>query len=279
MKIFHRFFIPSPPMASSTISSTPFIKKKEIGLSSSFSSPNCTQKWRKRGSKVVMSVMAPVQPQRAPSTSGSVKHAMTMTEKILARASERSKLDPGENVWVNVDVLLTHDVCGPGTIGIFKNEFGHNAKVWDREKIVIIPDHYIFTIDERANRNVDILRDFCMEQNIKYFYDIKDLLKFKIWLTQIIKVYVILLLPKKAIVDRGRIQRLLGNKGLVFEPKPNATNNPLPGHANPAAAVNVITIGDPNFDPLTLICALEPTFERLGQILLKKKKIQTVKMF
>ncbi|KAG7949937.1 hypothetical protein I3843_13G089000 [Carya illinoinensis] len=50
-----------------------------------------------------------------------------------------------------------------------------SLEVWDREKIVIIPDHYIFTSDERANRNVDILRDFCMEQNIKYFYDIKDL--------------------------------------------------------------------------------------------------------
>jgi homoaconitase/3-isopropylmalate dehydratase large subunit len=53
-------------------------------------------------------------------------------------------------------------------------------KVWDQEKIVIIPDHYIFTSDERANRNVDILRDFCMEQNIKYFYDIKDLGNFKV---------------------------------------------------------------------------------------------------
>lgn len=53
-------------------------------------------------------------------------------------------------------------------------------KVWDREKIVIIPDHYIFTSDERANRNVDILRDFCVEQNIKYFYDIKDLGNFKV---------------------------------------------------------------------------------------------------
>ncbi|KAG6527304.1 hypothetical protein ZIOFF_009402 [Zingiber officinale] len=104
---------------------------------------------------------------------------MTMTEKILARASEKSHLEPGENVWVNVDVLMTHDVGGPGTIGIFKKEFGQNARVWDHEKIVIIPDHYIFTSDERANRNVDILRDFCLEQNIKYFYDIKDLSNFK----------------------------------------------------------------------------------------------------
>ncbi|KAF3443632.1 hypothetical protein FNV43_RR13322 [Rhamnella rubrinervis] len=47
--------------------------------------------------------------------------------------------------------------------------------VWNQEKLVIIPDHYIFTSDEHANCNVDILRDFCTEQNIKYFYDIKDL--------------------------------------------------------------------------------------------------------
>jgi 3-isopropylmalate/(R)-2-methylmalate dehydratase large subunit len=30
--------------------------------------------------------------------------------------------------------------------------------VWDNERVVIIPDHYIFTADARANRNVDILR-------------------------------------------------------------------------------------------------------------------------
>lgn len=54
---------------------------------------------------------------------------MTMTEKILARASNKERLTPGENVWVNVDTLMTHDVCGPGTIGIFKREFGEDAKV------------------------------------------------------------------------------------------------------------------------------------------------------
>lgn len=62
-----------------------------------------------------------------------------------------------------------------------------HLKVWDREKLVIIPDHYIFTSDERANRNVDILRDFCQEQNIKYFYDIKDLSNFKVCIFFIFK--------------------------------------------------------------------------------------------
>jgi 3-isopropylmalate/(R)-2-methylmalate dehydratase large subunit len=104
---------------------------------------------------------------------------MTLTEKILAKASKRPTVEPGENIWVDVDLLMTHDVCGPGTIGVFKREFGADAKVWDTEKIVLIPDHYIFTNDERANRNVDILREFATEQGIKYFYDITDRSNFK----------------------------------------------------------------------------------------------------
>ena len=98
--------------------------------------------------------------------------AMTMTERILARHAGKERVEPGENVWVDTDILMTHDVCGPGTIGIFKQHFGKDAKVWDREKVVIIPDHYIFTRDEKANRNVDTLRKFVAEQDIKYFYDV-----------------------------------------------------------------------------------------------------------
>ncbi|HEV3078164.1 MAG TPA: 3-isopropylmalate dehydratase large subunit [Gemmataceae bacterium] len=98
--------------------------------------------------------------------------AMTMTEKILARHAGRDAVRPGDNIWVDVDVLMTHDVCGPGTIGVFKKHFGENAKVWDRDKVVIIPDHYIFTSDPMANRNVQTLRSFVAEQNLKYYYDV-----------------------------------------------------------------------------------------------------------
>jgi hypothetical protein len=156
----------------------------------------------------------------APVKSGpSVKVAqpLTLTEKILAKACDRAVVRPNDNVWVKTDVLMTHDVCGPGTIGNFYKEFGADAKVrscsgsnkrlslhtclllhrasrslssvqhssctlmltlatqvWDKEGLVIIPDHYIFTADPRANRNVDILRDFAKQQNLKYFYDITD---------------------------------------------------------------------------------------------------------
>src|SRR5688572_12937590 len=96
---------------------------------------------------------------------------MTMTEKILAKHAGKDRVDPGENVWVDVDVLMTHDVCGPGTIGIFHDKFGKTAKVWDKDRVVIIPDHYIFTADELCHRNVQILRDFVREQGLKYYYD------------------------------------------------------------------------------------------------------------
>jgi 3-isopropylmalate/(R)-2-methylmalate dehydratase large subunit len=99
---------------------------------------------------------------------------MTLTEKVLARAAGKAPVQAGDNVWVSADILMTHDVCGPGTIGVFKREFGAAAKVWDRRKIVIIPDHYIFTADSLSNRNVDILRDFVREQDITYFYDVID---------------------------------------------------------------------------------------------------------
>ena len=99
---------------------------------------------------------------------------MTLTEKILARAAGKARVQAGDNIWVKADVLMTHDVCGPGTIGVFKREFGATAKVWDRNRIVIIPDHYIFTSDSKSNRNVDILREFVKEQDITYFYDIID---------------------------------------------------------------------------------------------------------
>ena len=99
---------------------------------------------------------------------------MTLTEKILARAAGKARVHAGDNVWVKADVLMTHDVCGAGTIGVFKREFGKDAKVWDRDKVVIIPDHYIFTSDSKSNRNVDILREFVKEQDITYFYDVID---------------------------------------------------------------------------------------------------------
>src|SRR5215207_6965 len=96
---------------------------------------------------------------------------MTMTEKILAKHAGKSHVTAAENIWVDVDILMTHDVCGPGTIGVFYEKFGQQAKVWDPDRVVVIPDHYIFTADLKCHRNVQILRDFVKEQGLPFYYD------------------------------------------------------------------------------------------------------------
>lgn len=96
---------------------------------------------------------------------------MTLTEQILAKHAGKQVVQPGETVWVDVDTLMTHDVCGPGTIAIFKEQFGQDARVWNRDKVVLIPDHYIFTKDPHANRNLETLRQFAQDQKITHFYD------------------------------------------------------------------------------------------------------------
>lgn len=66
------------------------------------------------------------------STAGYVAPKMTMTEGIIARRAGQERVAPGDNVWVDVDKLMTHDICGPGTFGIFEEEFGEDAQVRPR---------------------------------------------------------------------------------------------------------------------------------------------------
>ena len=54
--------------------------------------------------------------------------------------------------------LLLRLLCCRFLAGDFRDSHAAAAQVWDPERVIIIPDHYIFTSDPRANRNVDILR-------------------------------------------------------------------------------------------------------------------------
>ena len=62
---------------------------------------------------------------------------MNITEKILAKASGKNTLHPGEIVDANVDMVMVHDLTGPLAVEAFK-KIGIE-KVWNNEKVV---DHY-----------------------------------------------------------------------------------------------------------------------------------------
>ncbi|MBW9220796.1 3-isopropylmalate dehydratase large subunit [Methanothermococcus sp. SCGC AD-155-M21] len=97
---------------------------------------------------------------------------MTISEKILAKASGKDKVSPGDIVMAKIETAMVHDITGPLTVNTLKKE-GIN-KVWDNEKIVILFDHQIPADSITAAENHKLMRDFVREQNIKNFYDIRE---------------------------------------------------------------------------------------------------------
>ena len=98
--------------------------------------------------------------------------AMTMAEKILAKASGNKESEAGEIIMANIDVAMTHDLTGPLSVESFE-KIGLK-QVWDPEKIVIVFDHQVPADSIDAANNHMIMRKFVEEQGINNFYDVRE---------------------------------------------------------------------------------------------------------
>ena len=98
--------------------------------------------------------------------------SMTMSEKILAKASNKSLSEAGEIVMANINVAMTHDLTGPLSVESFR-KIG-TEKVWDPSKIVIPFDHQVPADSLDAANNHIIMREFVKEQGIENFYDVNE---------------------------------------------------------------------------------------------------------
>jgi 3-isopropylmalate/(R)-2-methylmalate dehydratase large subunit len=94
---------------------------------------------------------------------------MNITEKILARASGKTSVRPGEIVDANVDMIMVHDLTGPLAVEAF-NKIGVKH-VWDNQKAVIILDHQVPAESVKAAELHKMMRRFAKEQNIR-LYDV-----------------------------------------------------------------------------------------------------------
>ncbi|MGW8289084.1 MAG: homoaconitase large subunit [Candidatus Bathyarchaeia archaeon] len=94
---------------------------------------------------------------------------MNITEKILAKASGKSTVKPGEIVNANVDMVMVHDLTGPLAVEAFK-KIGIQ-KVWDNKKVVVILDHQIPAESVKAAELHKTMREFAREQQLQ-IYDI-----------------------------------------------------------------------------------------------------------
>jgi 3-isopropylmalate/(R)-2-methylmalate dehydratase large subunit len=94
---------------------------------------------------------------------------MNITEKILAKASGKSEVYPGEIVDANVDMVMVHDLTGPLAVESFK-KIG-TLKVWDHKKVVVILDHQVPAESIKAAELHKTMRQFAKDQNLT-FYDV-----------------------------------------------------------------------------------------------------------
>jgi len=95
---------------------------------------------------------------------------MNLAEKILAYASGRDEVKPGEIIQAKVDMAMANEITGPLAIKAFR-EIGIE-KVWDNSRIVLVQDHQVPADTVKSAELHRIMRRFAEKQKIKWFYDV-----------------------------------------------------------------------------------------------------------
>ncbi len=98
---------------------------------------------------------------------------MTLTEKILAAHSGVDNVKPGDLLQAKVDLALANDITAPLAIKVF-NEIGMED-VFDREKIALVPDHFVPNKDIPSAAQAKIIRDFAKKHNIKHYFEVGEM--------------------------------------------------------------------------------------------------------
>ena len=99
---------------------------------------------------------------------------MNITEKILARASGKDMLEPGDVLFANVDKIMLHDVSGPGVIKTFekleKDGVVKVDKLFDPSMVWVAEDHFVPSVDKISAENIVQLSKFTKKFGItKHF--------------------------------------------------------------------------------------------------------------
>ena len=94
----------------------------------------------------------------------------TIAEKILLKHSGQKSIKPGEFIQAKVDVALANDITAPLAISEFKKS--GFKQVFDKNKIVLVPDHFAPAKDLKSANQCKILADFAKEQGIKNYFEI-----------------------------------------------------------------------------------------------------------
>lgn len=96
---------------------------------------------------------------------------MTMTEKILARASGRAEVRPGDLVLARVDFAMGHDLTIPPAGRIMREQMGASS-VWDPERVAVVQDHFQPAKDAASAALGRLTREFAREMGIRWYFEV-----------------------------------------------------------------------------------------------------------
>jgi len=93
-----------------------------------------------------------------------------MIEKILAAHSDQDQVKPGEIVNARVDMVLGNDITAPVAVKEF-NKIGVD-RVFDKERIALVPDHFAPNKDIKAAEQVKVVREFAQKHDITNYFEV-----------------------------------------------------------------------------------------------------------
>jgi 3-isopropylmalate/(R)-2-methylmalate dehydratase large subunit len=98
---------------------------------------------------------------------------MTVSEKILAAHAGLYEVHPGQLITAKVDLALGSDPTAPLAIEQFQKAGA--ARVFDRDKVVMVPDHFAPNKDVISAGKCKILREFAAEQQLTHYYELGEM--------------------------------------------------------------------------------------------------------
>ena len=95
---------------------------------------------------------------------------MNITEKILAAHAGLDEVKAGDLITAKVDITLANDITGPVAIKEF-NKIGIN-KVFDKERVVFVPDHFVPNKDIKSAEQAKLVREFAKAQELRHYFEV-----------------------------------------------------------------------------------------------------------
>ena len=98
---------------------------------------------------------------------------MTMTQKILAHAAGLDKVVAGQLIEANLDLVLGNDITSP--VAIKEMDKMKVNGVFDKDKIALVPDHFVPNKDIKSAEHCKCVREFARRNEITNYFEVGEM--------------------------------------------------------------------------------------------------------